>query len=218
MPIWDWLAYLIDPPLVISPKHAAAYAGIDLIVVIQVVIDLMLSVDTAVLRRKLTSDDITANAVRVRGSLLTVLLRRLLLWTMLTILSLRLLTIHLLRLMLLLWTMLTATNETSCSRITTAGRGLRLLLRLLLKLLLKLSVVILKLITLLKHPFEVLPFSVFSEVFGCRLVPAWVELEWELLLEVHLFLDCSIVRAASVLLLILGWAAIILLLIYCHCQ
>ena len=112
-----------------SLKHAAVYARIDLIVVIQVVIDLM-SADTAV-----TSElFVMASAVRVRGSLLTEWLRRLLLWTMMMVLSLRLSTIKLLMLWLL--TLLMAANETSCSRTTTAG-GLRLLLRLLLMLLLR---------------------------------------------------------------------------------
>ena len=47
---------LVDPNLVMSLKSAAADARIDLIVVTKIVIDLMLSADTAVLRYKLTSE------------------------------------------------------------------------------------------------------------------------------------------------------------------
>ena len=88
-----------------SLKQAAADVRIDLIVVIEIVIDMMLSADITILRHRLTNElSLTASAVRVRESLLT----------MLTVLLLRMLR-------LLLLTMLAAASERPCPRTTAAS-------------------------------------------------------------------------------------------------
>ena len=95
----------VNPPLVNGLKRAAADIRIDLIVVIEIAIDMMLSVDITILRHRLTNElGVTINSVTVRDSL----------QTMLIVLLLRMLRLWLL-------TMVAAASETSRPCTTAAS-------------------------------------------------------------------------------------------------